>query len=252
MINHFGINIQEKPSNHINKELYLSAKPEGMSGWTESSYVSQRIKADINYDSNMRYFDSLNYEKFNAHLGKLIKKFKLKECMDLKKLEGKQGLYVIVLDKYKQIYIGKSDDIKKRVHQGHWNKSKSLERLIFGDMFTSKISIDSFVALDTTRVYYYLTYDCNKLEEKMVEYVDQNYLLNRTAGGIGSFETYTDDAASALLAVAANRKKRNLLQFTDLNRMKELPKGTLEFYLRRYPELTTLMKRVCVEQQSVK
>ena len=75
MINHFGINIQEKPSNRINKELYLSAKPEGMSRWTELSYVSQRIKADINYDSNMRYFDSLNYEKFNAHLVKLIKKF---------------------------------------------------------------------------------------------------------------------------------------------------------------------------------
>ena len=44
---HFGIKIQEKPSNYINKELYLSAKPEGMRGWTDEHYAKQRLKADL-------------------------------------------------------------------------------------------------------------------------------------------------------------------------------------------------------------
>ena len=41
IITHLGINIKDKPSNHINKELYLSAKPEGLPGWTEDHYAKQ-------------------------------------------------------------------------------------------------------------------------------------------------------------------------------------------------------------------
>lgn len=71
-IEHLGVNIQEKESNYINKEIYLSAKPEGM----------------------------------------------------------------MVLDYYKQVYIGISNNIKKRI-MSHWNGKKSLERLIFENIFES-------------------------------------------------------------------------------------------------------------------
>ena len=59
-ISHLGVMIQEKTTNHINKELYLLAKPEGMSGWKEEHYAMQRIKAGINFDANMEYFKKLD------------------------------------------------------------------------------------------------------------------------------------------------------------------------------------------------
>ena len=46
-INHFEIRIKDKPTNKINKEIYLSAKPEGTRGWKEEHYPLQRIKAEI-------------------------------------------------------------------------------------------------------------------------------------------------------------------------------------------------------------
>ena len=39
LIIHFGIKIKEKPTNYINKDIYLAAKPEGMAGWDENSYI---------------------------------------------------------------------------------------------------------------------------------------------------------------------------------------------------------------------
>ena len=238
MINHFGIKIVEKPKNHINKELYLSSKPEGIRGWDENSYELQRIKADINYDANLKFFESLDEHKFNKMLNKLVRKFRLKECKDLKKLDGVNGLYVMVLDKYKQIYIGITEDIKFRIHKGHWTKTKSLERLIYGDMFSSRISIDSFGSLDTTRIFYTNTNkDLYLLEEKIVDYASDDYILNRTKGGIGSYSTYTDDKQSALLSAIADRKKRNLIAFTNLKRLEELPKDSIRYYLEKYPEL---------------
>lgn len=238
MVNHFGISIMEKKSNRINKELYLSSKPEGMKGWTENDFFNQRIKADINYDANMKFYNSLNSVEFNKVLNKMVKKFRLKQCTDLKKLEGVGGLYVMVMDSYKQIYVGITDDIKKRIHYGHWNKTKSLERLIFGDLFTSKISIDSFGALDTTRIFYYSgNKDLSILEKDIVNYIGPDYLINRTGGGLGFPSTYTDDKQSTLLAVVANKKKRNLIPFTEINRLVELPRTTIQNYLLLYPEL---------------
>ena len=163
----------------------------------------------VNFDYNMNYFNNLNWEKFNKKLNKLVKSSKkIIEVKNLKEYVNVSGVYILVLDKYKQIYIGLSTNISKRI-QSHWSAKKEFDRLIFGKVENSILSIDSFGALDTTRIFVYPTYDYYKVEEKLVSLVDPMYLLNRTAGGIGSVETYTDDKTSALLAVAANRKKRD-------------------------------------------
>lgn len=36
---HLGVEDKEKPPNHINKETYLAAKPDGMRGWEEKHYA---------------------------------------------------------------------------------------------------------------------------------------------------------------------------------------------------------------------
>jgi len=126
-ITHFGIMIQDKPSNHIDKAFYLSAKPEGMSGWTESHYTKQIAKADLNYDLNMAYFKSLDFDEFNSYIMQKCKKHKFVECFNLNELDNKTGVYMLILDDFKQVYIGQSDNIKRRIIS-HWNKRKSLER----------------------------------------------------------------------------------------------------------------------------
>ena len=236
-ISHFGIMIQDKPTNHINKEIYLSAKPEGIPGWTEEGYIKQVSRADLNYDLNMAYFNSLDFNEFNSYLLQQCKKLKFIECDNLTDLDTKSGVYMLVLDDYKQVYIGISNNMKRRI-MNHWNKRKSLECLIFGDVCNSILSIDSFGALDTTRIFYIETFLIYETEEKIVKKFLPEYMLNRTAGGIGSFKTYTDDELSAKLAVLANRKKRDLIRFLNIERLKSIvSESEFEYYIKRYPEL---------------
>lgn len=168
----------------------------------------------LNYDYNMKYFNSLDAKDFNKSLNKLIKHSKrIKEVYDLNDYKDTVGVYILVLDKYKQIYIGQStSSIKTRI-MSHWNKKKEFDRLIFGKVDNSILSIDSFRALDTTRIYVYPTYDTYEVEEKLVNLMNAKYMLNRTAGGIGSVHNYTDDKSMALLSVAASRKERNFEEY---------------------------------------
>ncbi len=237
---HFGLKIKEKPTNHINKKIYLSAKPEGMRGWTDADYTKQIPKADYNYDLNMEYFKSLDFDDFNKYISKQCKKHKFVECFDLNMLKDISGVYMMVLDEYKQVYIGISNNIKQRI-KGHWNNQKSLERLIFGDICSSILSIDSFGALDTTRIFYIKTFSTYKKEEEIVKAFDSKYMLNRTAGGIGSVETYTNMASAARLAVLANRKTRDFVDFVDVNKLKSIvAEKSFQYYLEKYP---TLLKK---------
>ncbi len=237
---HFGIQIKEKPTNYINKETYLLAKPEGMRGWKEESYPVQRMKASLNYDLNMRFFEALDKNAFNKFLDRNCKKHKFQECVDLKELSGVGGLYMMVLGEYKQVYIGISTDIKARI-QNHWNRTKSLERLIFGDVLNSILSIDCFGALDTTRIFYIKSISPCKLEQKIVKSMEGVFLINRTAGGIGSVDTYTGDTQAATIAVIAGRKTKNFVPFVKLKELKSIfNESQLNYYFKRYPELKDL------------
>lgn len=237
---HFGIQIKEKPTNYINKETYLLAKPEGMRGWKEENCPVQRTKASLNYDLNMRFFEALDENAFNKFLDRNCKKHKFQECVDLKELSGVGGLYMMVLGKYKQVYIGISTDIKARI-QNHWNRTKSLERLIFGDVLNSILSIDCFGALDTTRIFYIKSISPYKLEQKIVKSMEGVFLINRTAGGIGSVDTYTGDTQAATIAVIAGRKTKNFVPFVKLKELKSIfNESQLNYYFKRYPELKDL------------
>ncbi len=159
----------------------------------------------INFDLNMLYFEKLSDVDFNAELNKLLDKEKaFLQIFDLSEVDDMTGVYMLVLDKYKQVYIGQSYNIKQRIMQ-HWNTTKAFDRLIFGKVETSILSIDSFGALDTTRIYVYPCKwkELNKTEERLVNLMDSHYMLNRTAGGIG-------DNPFWALEVAAGARRREL------------------------------------------
>lgn len=149
---HFGIEVDELEK--LSKDTYIKYYKQDCCQHTLSDI-------EYNYEKNMDYFSRLSTTGFQNELAKFLKKYKnfkeifnLNECKDV-------GFYLMVLDEYKQVYIGVSDNIKKRIIE-HWRKKTHC--LIFGNKETSKLCIDSFKALDTTRIFVWL--DQNVKHEK--------------------------------------------------------------------------------------
>ena len=141
-----------------------------------------------NFDLNMRFFASLNHDEFETELDKFLKKnSSFVEVSDLTAYSGVNGYYVMVLDSYCQVYIGTTNDIKRRIQQ-HWSKSRSFDRLLFPMYAVNKsvLSIDSFRALDTTRIFVYATKKTYVSEDKYINEFLPQYVCNRIGGGIFS------------------------------------------------------------------
>lgn len=188
-IKHFGLNLAEKPSglkltrkNYIEKIIFKD--PSSKKFFTDSIIEKHMKDCLYNYDQNMQYFRSLSHEDFNEALKNVVSKIgNFQEITDLNSVNGKSGYYMMVLDEYTQVYIGTSRDIKKRIQQ-HWRMQMYFDRMLFGTKENSILSINSFRALDTTRIFVSLTPNTFTLENKIINQMDYKYLLNRTAGGL--------------------------------------------------------------------
>lgn len=205
MVKHFGATIREKTDGlKLTKENYIkiSNKSSLKTGkvYTDSFVNKHKENCLYNYNLNMRYFDLLSKEEFNKELTKFVSENKLfKQITDLEPLNGVTGYYLMVLDEYAQAYIGISRDIKKRV-QSHWSKQKEFDRLLFGSKGNSILSIDSFKAYDTTRIFVYPTDEIKGQEDYFINQFNKKYILNRTSGG----------TLDGLMEAIINRKIREL------------------------------------------
>jgi hypothetical protein len=131
----------------------------------------------------MAFFAQLSPERFEEALTEMLRKHKyLRPVADLTTMDDEMGIYVMVLDGHRQAYIGQALDIRKRIKR-HWNGVKQFDRLIFGDKSTSVLSIDSFRALDTTRIFAAKSIRGEELEQRLVNTFPPDFLLNRVPGG---------------------------------------------------------------------
>ena len=178
----------------------------------ENTYTDKYVKelydkCMYNYDLNIKYFSDLNHDDFEKYLKTFTEKNKFQEIFDLKDVNNIEGIYILVLDEYNQVYIGISNDIKKRV-LSHWSSKHPSDRLLFGDKETSILSIDSFGALDTTRIFYKkIKYfqDIDTEEYNLVSTFSNKYKLNRVDGGLNS----EDDTTIRNLELRGSMKKRD-------------------------------------------
>lgn len=178
----------------------------------ENTYTDKYVKelydkCMYNYDLNIKYFSDLNHDDFEKYLKTFTEKNKFQEIFDLKDVNNIEGIYILVLDEYNQVYIGISNDIKKRV-LSHWSSKHPFDRLLFGDKETSILSIDSFGALDTTRIFYKkIKYfqDIDTEEYNLVSTFSNKYKLNRVDGGLNS----EDDTTIRNLELRGSMKKRD-------------------------------------------
>lgn len=229
-ITYFGVSILESNKNELSRENYAvidkrpstniehyrrmyQRMPEEYSKFFEDETCEtykddwcekHREKCLKNFDLNMAFMEKISQDEFNNAINKFLKKHrKIEQVYDLNECKGMSGIYILVLDKYKQVYIGQSTNIKNRI-MGHWSKTKPFDRLIFGQVNNSILSIDVFGAFDTTRIYVYPTEDIYRIEAKLVKEMSSKYMLNRTAGGIG------DNSETVQLEILSEAKYRDM------------------------------------------
>lgn len=177
----------KKSSSRFPREMYSDAQwaaeawafeDEGHTLLSAEYCRLQRAAALENFDLNMAFFAKLPAESFEE-LTEMLRKHKyLRPVTDLTALDNEMGIYVMVLDGYRQAYIGQSWDIRKRIKR-HWSGTKQFDRLLFPDKETSVLSIDSFPALDTTRIFAAKTVRGEELERRLVSTFPPDFLLNR-------------------------------------------------------------------------
>lgn len=234
-IQHFGVWIKKSPTNYISRESYAIIdknnshwKPAMVQFWkkiyetpeklhkryedddckfyTDAMCEKHRSDCLLNYDLNMAFFNKIKQENFDKALSKLIRCSKrIHEVFDLNEYKGKSGIYILVLGKYKQVYIGQSSDVKRRIMH-HWSKHKEFDRLIHGRVDNSVLSIDSFGALDTTQIFVLEAswWELDEKEKFLVRKIPNKFKLNR----VGAGRPYDE---ADVLEVIANSNKRDLL-----------------------------------------
>lgn len=150
--------------------------------WCEA----MREAALENFDLNMAHFGSLDRDEFEQTLQSAVASRRgMVEVTDLTKWDGVPGIYIMVLDEYCQVYVGvanSSTGIAKRIRQ-HWTHQKEFDRLLWGSIDTSILAIDSFRALDTTRIFALKTDQFFAGENPLLEKFPRKFTLNRVMGG---------------------------------------------------------------------
>ena len=189
----YGLNLSRETYAIINNKNSLG-KLESMKDCyadVEGNYYTndwcQKHRANClkNFDLNMHFFSSLSHDDFNEELNTFLNENNnFIKVHDLKEYENTKGYYLMILDKYSQVYIGTTDNIKKRIQQ-HWSTQKSFDRLLFpiGAVDKSVLSIDCFRALDTTRIFVYKTNYTYSLENKFITKFSPKFISNRMGGG---------------------------------------------------------------------
>ncbi|MBQ3598949.1 MAG: GIY-YIG nuclease family protein [Clostridia bacterium] len=231
---HFGVKIKVSERNKLSRENYCIPTNKCRKAHTE--WLKDRIRFDgwiipnetyadvehytdewvqeqyddcmLNFDLNMAYCNQISFSEFNSYLKRFTSANKFRKITNLNSVNEIEGLYILVLDEYKQVYIGKATNIKRRILQ-HWSAKKEFDRLLFGSVYSSVLSIDSFGALDTTRIFYKKMTGSNIFEQerKMVESFEQRYSLNRICGGLN----VQMDMSDRIIDVISTMKKRDLL-----------------------------------------
>lgn len=139
-----------------------------------------------NYNINIEHFNKLSKDDFDNALKQFLDNYPFfYEIDDLSDSKYEcPGYYVLVLDRYKQVYIGMGGNIKKRVLD-HFKKIVKYDRRIFGKTEESKISIDSFGCFDTTRIFVHpdslVSWGISH-EDELINAFDNKFVTNRIRG----------------------------------------------------------------------
>ncbi|MDT2705890.1 GIY-YIG nuclease family protein [Enterococcus dispar] len=143
----------------LQRDLYTNGSTKNsfsLSRHYKEEYPKQEItrmkkNALLNFDYNMRFFDKLDKETYNANINAVLERFPFTQVTSLLEIDRQDsGVYLLCLDDYNQFYVGQGK-IFNRITK-HWRTTLSIDRLVFGTVEDSRLSIDSFGVFDTKRI----------------------------------------------------------------------------------------------------
>lgn len=173
--------------------------------YTDEWCQMQQKRCLINFDLNIDFYSKLDESEFVKEIGSFKEKYpEFTEVNNLNEYDGVEGYYIMILGGYRQVYVGTSTNIKRRIMQ-HWSKNKEFDRLLWPPgnkgVYESRLAIDSFRALDTTQIFVYPTSSSN-LEDELKTFFSDKFVINRIMGGL--IETPAD-----ILNAVASTQSRN-------------------------------------------
>ena len=179
---YFNINLRDRAEGFkLNKENFITGSR------SDESCLKMIDNCKYNYDLNMNFYKNLSKEEFHNEVDSFIDGNEFCEVFNLSLYMKKSGYYLMVLDEYNQVYIGTSKDLKKRITR-HWSTTIPLDRTVLWSPKSSKISIDSFRALDTTRIFIQESNDVLLNENDYIDQFSDKFICNRTSGGDNDVE----------------------------------------------------------------
>lgn len=210
---HFGIKLPQRAGGHaLTRANCICTTKDGRyyfeDDWLKrdpSAWEAHRAAVMRNYDLTMAYCERLPQGLFADALDDVLRSFPcLEEVRDLNEWRGVRGAYLLVLDEYKQFYVGQATSaggIRQRI-MVHWQKKPAFDRMLSGPAERSIMSIDCFRAFDTTHIFAASSDDPGTLEREIQKRLPAAYCANRTRAG---------DLAGGLAEAIAQRRERDLL-----------------------------------------
>lgn len=203
--------IDKHPSRHLKRETVAPELWDAVADiyeddahriYTDAWCIEHRERALQNFDRNMAHFASLDHAEFNQALGEAVAAQRgMVPVDDLNLWAGKAGLYLMVLDHHCQAYVGVTESkggIQSRIRQ-HWTQRQPFDSLMFGSVDESIMAIDSFRALDTTRIFAAKVGNPQRLEDALIASIPAKFLLNRVRGGGGNLLGFASLAGAEII-----------------------------------------------------
>ena len=172
-------------------------------------YKEQYLKYNSNIEkyvknvcNNIETLTKIDKCAFEAELNRIVEKYHFKEVNDISSY--KKCLYLVVLDEYRQFYIGKAVTSLKNRMRKHWTaKIIPFRQLWNGGFDYSRVKFDNYKIFDSTRIFV-----CESIQdvinENLTEAQDKRIEVTNTFG-IERFEEM-DELAKAERIVINNSK----------------------------------------------
>ena len=184
-----------------------------------------------NVQLNISTLSLLDFDKFESELKRITFKYHFIEVNDISSF--KNCLYIVVLDDYKQFYVGKADSSLKNRMRKHWTAKIIPSRHLWNGGFeSSKLKFDDFKIYDTTRIF--VCTDIKKIiEENYVEANDRRIEITNTFG-LETYDTMNELAKAERIVINNCRCVFCLSDRTPLMNYSKYDELEKEYGISRY------------------
>lgn len=215
--NHFGVKVKNEFSNKTSAEICTTILLKKYIDFFEKDdcfSLMQFYNIGYVYRKNiykLKKRKKINKKAFIKAKDEYINSRKrIRRIFDLKECRGISGIYIMVLEEYRGIYIGQSEDIGKRIRQ-HWS-AKSF----------NSYGIDMYRALDTTEIYIIEELEGKSLdfqEYANIKEIDSKYLINKLAFNLFTQdeEIYKDADSMLVEKRGRDRMEKEMLEYRKID-----------------------------------